>query len=122
LSGSDSGKRSALFSSREHQDAQELFQLLSSVVRDEAGSVLQERLRERGLGGLSALGTLETSDSDVSTRNVFDGLMAQRRSCVDCGYTEAVRHFAFDNVSLSVPPLVSDSTHARPWQSLMSVL
>ncbi|CEL59594.1 hypothetical protein RSOLAG1IB_03527 [Rhizoctonia solani AG-1 IB] len=109
LSGSDSGKRSALFSSREHQDAQELFQLLSSVVRDEAGSVLQERLRERGLGGLSALGTLETSDSDVSTRNVFDGLMAQRRSCVDCGYTEAVRHFAFDNVSLSVPPLSGTS-------------
>ncbi|KAF8759597.1 Cysteine proteinase [Rhizoctonia solani] len=104
LSGSDSGKRSALFSSREHQDAQELFQLLSSVVRDEAGTVLQERLRERGLGGLATAGTLQTSDSDVSTRSVFDGLMAQRRSCVDCGYTEAVRHFAFDNVSLSVPP------------------
>ncbi|KAG8759191.1 hypothetical protein FRC11_002413 [Ceratobasidium sp. 423] len=109
LSGSDSGKRSALFSSREHQDAQELFQLLSSVVRDEAATVLQERLRERGLGGLAAVGTLETSDSDVSTRSVFDGLMAQRRSCVDCGYTEAVRHFAFDNVSLSVPPLSGTS-------------
>ncbi|CAE6343403.1 unnamed protein product [Rhizoctonia solani] len=109
LSGSDSGKRSALFSSREHQDAQELFQLLSSVVRDEAGNVLQERLRERGLGGLATLGMLENSDSDVSTRSVFDGLMAQRRSCVDCGYTEAVRHFAFDNVSLSVPPLAGTS-------------
>ncbi|CAE6468743.1 unnamed protein product [Rhizoctonia solani] len=109
LSGSDSGKRSALFSSREHQDAQELFQLLSSVVRDEAGTVLQERLRERGLGGLATAGTLQTSDSDVSTRSVFDGLMAQRRSCVDCGYTEAVRHFAFDNVSLSVPPLSGTS-------------
>ncbi|CAE6523446.1 unnamed protein product [Rhizoctonia solani] len=109
LSGSDSGKRSALFSSREHQDAQELFQLLSSVVRDEAATVLQERLRERGLGGLAVVGTLETSDSDVSTRSVFDGLMAQRRSCVDCGYTEAVRHFAFDNVSLSVPPLSGTS-------------
>ncbi|CAE6454308.1 unnamed protein product [Rhizoctonia solani] len=109
LSGSDSGKRSALFSSREHQDAQELFQLLSSVVRDEAATVLQERLRERGLGGLASLATLETSDPDVSTRSVFDGLMAQRRSCVDCGYTEAVRHFAFDNVSLTVPPLSGTS-------------
>ncbi|KAB5595413.1 hypothetical protein CTheo_1090 [Ceratobasidium theobromae] len=104
LSGSDSGKRSALFSSREHQDAQELFQLLSSVVRDEAGNVLQERLRERGLGGL-ATGMFDGSDAEMSTRSVFDGLMAQRRSCVDCGYTEAVRHFAFDNISLSVPPL-----------------
>ncbi|KAH7343756.1 hypothetical protein B0J17DRAFT_189719 [Rhizoctonia solani] len=109
LSGSDSGKRSALFSSREHQDAQELFQLLSSVVRDEAGTVSQERLRERGLGGLAAVGTHEASTSDVSTRSVFDGLMAQRRSCVDCGYTEAVRHFAFDNISLSVPPLSGTS-------------
>ncbi|CAE6477787.1 unnamed protein product [Rhizoctonia solani] len=109
LSGSDSGKRSALFSSREHQDAQELFQLLSSVVRDEAGTVSQERLRERGLGGLAAIGINEASSSDVSTRSVFDGLMAQRRSCVDCGYTEAVRHFAFDNISLSVPPLSGTS-------------
>ncbi|CUA70155.1 ubiquitin carboxyl-terminal hydrolase 1 [Rhizoctonia solani] len=109
LSGSDSGKRSALFSSREHQDAQELFQLLSSVVRDEAATVLQERLRERGLGGLTAAGTRETSDPDVSIRSVFDGLMAQRRSCVDCGYTEAVRHFAFDNISLTVPPLSGTS-------------
>jgi ubiquitin carboxyl-terminal hydrolase 1 len=68
--------------------------------------VLQERLRERGLGGL-ANEVFDSSDAELSSRSVFDGLMAQRRSCVDCGYTEAVRHFAFDNVSLSVPPLVS---------------
>ncbi|KAG9120927.1 hypothetical protein FRC07_003334 [Ceratobasidium sp. 392] len=106
LSDSDSGKRSALFASREHQDAQELFQLLSSVVRDEAANVLQERMRERGLGGF-AVEAPGNSDVDVHSRSVFDGLMAQRRSCVECGYTEAVRHFAFDNVSLSVPPLSS---------------
>ncbi|KAF8607805.1 cysteine proteinase [Ceratobasidium sp. AG-I] len=103
LSGSDTGKRSALFSSREHQDAQELFQLLTSVVRDEAANVLQERMRERGLGGL-AVDTSKDSDSEIQNRSVFDGLMAQRRSCVECGYTEAVRHFAFDNISLTVPP------------------
>jgi ubiquitin carboxyl-terminal hydrolase 1 len=106
LSDSDSGKRSALFASREHQDAQELFQLLSSVVRDEASNVLQERMRERGLGGFATEAS-DNSEGDVHSRSVFDGLMAQRRSCVECGYTEAVRHFAFDSVSLTVPPLVS---------------
>ncbi|KAG9105054.1 hypothetical protein FRC06_000027 [Ceratobasidium sp. 370] len=110
LSDSDSGKRSALFASREHQDAQELFQLLSSVVRDEAANVLQERMKERGLGGF-AVEASGNSDADVHSRSVFDGLMAQRRSCVECGYTEAVRHFAFDNVSLSVPPLPGTSLY-----------
>ncbi|QRV72812.1 ubiquitin carboxyl-terminal hydrolase [Ceratobasidium sp. AG-Ba] len=110
LSDSGPGKRSALFSSREHQDAQELFQLLSSVVRDEAGNVLQERMKERGLGGFATEAST-SSDTDIYSRSVFDGLMAQRRSCVDCGYTEAVRHFAFDNISLTVPPLSSTSLY-----------
>lgn len=82
--------------------------MLSSVVRDEATNVLQERLRERGLGGL-AVENSNDAESELHSRSVFDGLMAQRRSCVECGYTEAVRHFAFDNVSLTVPPDVSNS-------------
>ncbi|KAJ2558650.1 ubiquitin-specific protease ubp1 [Coemansia sp. RSA 1933] len=36
-------------------------------------------------------------------QNPFTGLMASRLSCAQCGYTEAVRHFAFDNVPLSLP-------------------
>lgn len=36
-------------------------------------------------------------------KSVFDGLTANRRSCVVCGYTEAVMHFAFDNWQLAVP-------------------
>lgn len=39
-------------------------------------------------------------------KSVFDGLTANRRSCVECGYTEAVMHFAFDNWQLAVPRLV----------------
>ncbi|KAJ1882936.1 ubiquitin-specific protease ubp1 [Coemansia sp. RSA 1722] len=35
--------------------------------------------------------------------NPFAGLTASRLSCAQCGYTEAVRHFAFDNISLSLP-------------------
>lgn len=38
-------------------------------------------------------------------KSVFDGLTANRRSCVECGYTEAVMHFAFDNWQLAVPRL-----------------
>ncbi|KAF8200481.1 hypothetical protein K438DRAFT_653742 [Mycena galopus ATCC 62051] len=30
----------------------------------------------------------------------FDGLTARRRACVRCGYTAAIRHFAFDSVQL----------------------
>ncbi|KAI7826750.1 hypothetical protein BX661DRAFT_183402 [Kickxella alabastrina] len=36
-------------------------------------------------------------------QNPFTGLTASRLSCAQCGYTEAVRHFAFDNISLSLP-------------------
>ncbi|KAJ1900357.1 ubiquitin-specific protease ubp1 [Coemansia sp. IMI 209127] len=33
----------------------------------------------------------------------FTGLTANRLSCAQCGYTEAVRHFAFDSVTLPLP-------------------
>ena len=38
-----------------------------------------------------------------NVKSVFDGLTANRRSCMECGYTEAVMHFAFDNWQLAVP-------------------
>lgn len=137
------GKHNALFNSREHQDAQELFQLLSEAIKSEAGAVYKEGLRDRGLGGLAASRSGESSGSNsVSTlsftkeaeinRGVFDGLTANRRSCMECGYTEAVMHFAFDNWQLSVPrqvrlspssgasrglswPLVTFCPHFRWW-------
>lgn len=40
-------------------------------------------------------------------KSVFDGLTANRRSCKDCGYTEAVMHFGFDNWQLALPRSVS---------------
>ena len=97
------GKHNSLFSSREHQDAQELFQLVSECIKTEAAAVDKESSRDRGLGGLS-------QDSPQANRelakSVFDGLTANRRSCRECGYTEAVMHFGFDNWQLSVPPAV----------------
>ena len=116
------GKHNALFSSREHQDAQELFQLISEAIKSEALAVHKEGLRDRGLGGLapprpggsaSSGSTAGAKDPDIY-KGVFDGLTANRRSCMECGYTEAVMHFAFDNWQLSVPRLV------RPLDSAVS--
>ena len=45
------------------------------------------------------------NSNSVITKSVFDGLTANRRSCVKCGYTEAVMHFGFDNWQLAVPRL-----------------
>ncbi|KIJ20419.1 hypothetical protein PAXINDRAFT_160978 [Paxillus involutus ATCC 200175] len=94
------GKHNSLFSSREHQDAQELFQLVSECVKKEIAAVNKEHQRDRGLGGFSQLNGAASQEIGMS---VFDGLTANRRSCVVCGYTEAVMHFAFDSWQLAVP-------------------
>ena len=101
LAQPEPGKRSKLFSSREHQDAQELFQLVSECVKNESLAVDKEGQRDRGLGSLARLKN-DAADIEVGT-SVFDGLTANRRSCVECGYTEAVMHFSFDNWQLSLP-------------------
>jgi ubiquitin carboxyl-terminal hydrolase 1 len=133
-----------LFNSREHQDAQELFQLVSECIKNEMGAVDKEGLRDRGIAGVLDFGhrgsgstskgsfpnfglgsqtkSFAHSDneqrmlddarswslgnsSSLITKSVFDGLTANRRSCVKCGYTEAVMHFGFDNWQLAVPRL-----------------
>ena len=105
-------QRSLLFASREHQDAQELFQLLSESVKNESKAVDEEANRDPGLGGLSRAASEEPDvviKEKEAEKGVFDGLTANRRSCVECGYTEAVMHFAFDNWQLAVPHLAGAS-------------
>lgn len=105
LSNHSPNKHNSLFSSREHQDAQELFQLLSECIKNETLAIDKEGHRDRGLGGLGlARGESEDGkDGGGIGKSVFDGLTANRRSCMECGYTEAVMHFAFDNWQLAVP-------------------
>ncbi|KAJ2849775.1 ubiquitin-specific protease ubp1 [Coemansia brasiliensis] len=55
------------------------------------------------LAGLPTEGQSLTFGRRPILQNPFTGLKASRLSCVNCGYTEAVRHFAFDNISLSLP-------------------
>ncbi|KAF8324621.1 uncharacterized protein EI90DRAFT_3075243 [Cantharellus anzutake] len=101
---SNDGKRSLLFSSREHQDAQELFQLLSSLMKDESLAVHREVRREQGLSSALISDSARGGFSPIRvTKSVFDGLTANRRSCMVCGYTEAVMHFGFDNLQLTLP-------------------
>ncbi|KAI9508141.1 hypothetical protein F5148DRAFT_980283 [Russula earlei] len=105
LSHPEPGRRSPLFLSREHQDAQELFQLVSEYIKKEATTVDREGARDLGFGSLGSLSSsiAPSTGLDVS-KGVFDGLTANRRSCCECGYTEAVMHFLFDNWQLTVPP------------------
>lgn len=103
LSSHSRGKHNSLFSSREHQDAQELFQLVSECIKREVNAVDREGQRDRGLGGLSLVNS--EANKEIG-KSVFDGLTANRRSCVDCGYTEAVMHFAFDSWQLALPRYV----------------
>src|SRR5258708_5304154 len=107
LSIDPEGRTNPLLCSREHQDAQELFQLLSECIKREATAVNKEHLRDPGLGVISTAGGSSRHANIGFT--VFDGLTANRRSCVVCGYTEAVMHFSFDNWQLAVPRAVSET-------------
>jgi len=74
-------------------------------------TVERESLRDRGIAGVLDLAkpNVKAEHEDVleikNNKSVFDGLTANRRSCVVCGYTEAVMHFGFDNWQLAVPRL-----------------
>ncbi len=76
-------------------------------------AVDREGLRDRGIAGVLELGGSSSAENGddkkdslmPSNKSVFDGLTANRRSCVMCGYTEAVMHFGFDNWQLAVPRL-----------------
>jgi ubiquitin carboxyl-terminal hydrolase 1 len=82
-----------------------LFQLVSECIKSELADVDKEGHRDRGLGGLG-FDKINTPNREVG-KSVFDGLTANRRSCMECGYTEAVMHFSFDNWQLAVPRLSS---------------
>ncbi|PKI84317.1 ubiquitinyl hydrolase 1 [Malassezia vespertilionis] len=115
------GMRS-LISAHQQQDAQELALLLLAALDQELGNVQQERGRQwrrlnDGLRGVLApsvdalgkpRGSLGWTGDDVTFP--FRGQYAQRISCGECGYMEAVRFFTFSDVSLTVPTNVGVCT------------
>lgn len=48
-------------------------------------------------------GTAQDSSDALKLISPFDALLAQRTTCLDCGYCEAIRHFSTSEISLSVP-------------------
>lgn len=96
----------SLVGAHQQQDAHELFVLLEGAIEDELQAVLAERdsmLDSRSWGLRAASQPSLSAYPPADPQNPFRGLTAQRTSCVTCGYTEAVRHFAFDELSLTVP-------------------
>jgi ubiquitin carboxyl-terminal hydrolase 1 len=53
---------STLFNSREHQDAQELFQLVSECIKNEMAAVEKEGFRDRGIAGVLDLERPKSTD------------------------------------------------------------
>ncbi|PIA13424.1 cysteine proteinase [Coemansia reversa NRRL 1564] len=120
--------------SRNEQDAQELFQMLSSTLQTvfrqtetslfDAGFLAKNTPVENRIITISRRTSccpiaivdqqnLSNPQEDVNPGNVVSqgpssdnpllGMAASRIACVKCGYTAAIRHFTFDNLSLAVP-------------------
>ncbi|KAF8937793.1 hypothetical protein BGZ58_002154 [Dissophora ornata] len=103
-----SGYRSSIMN-REQQDAQELFQMISSALSSEEATIqkLQATRPLLGLDFIKKLLVLAQKPNEHQIKkldsNPMIGMLASRLSCMQCGYTEAIRHFTFDNLSLSLP-------------------
>ncbi|ORZ32375.1 hypothetical protein BCR44DRAFT_1440364 [Catenaria anguillulae PL171] len=93
-----------LFNMRQ-QDAQELFQAVSDTIGVEwlklhaamARPTLMDACIDRSFSTFAATLTQQPHATP------FTGWLASRLVCIDCQYCPALRHFTFDNLSLSLP-------------------
>ncbi|CAO3591603.1 unnamed protein product [Absidia cylindrospora] len=51
--------------------------------------------------------TTDQHNTKLQHNNPLTGLLANRLSCTKCGYTEAIRHFSFNNIQLTLPQTAS---------------
>ncbi|KAL0080066.1 hypothetical protein F4703DRAFT_1872431 [Phycomyces blakesleeanus] len=113
---------------REQQDAHEVFQLLSSAIEAET-----QKMEQCEIGGLQHVLAETLYPNTVNTKlfpttskplkcpsvikeithsdNPLSGLLANRLSCMHCGYTEAIRHFPFNNIQLNLPNAYTTTLH-----------
>ena len=107
-----------LLSTREQQDAHELFVVLAEAVSDEALKVAREVVKLRGIAEVLSLQaycsnktTRETGkEKRVKAKGLaqpWEGLMARRRVCRRCGWSETVRMDTLGGMELPVPQYVS---------------
>ncbi|WVQ99411.1 hypothetical protein IAU59_006544 [Kwoniella sp. CBS 9459] len=120
-----------LLSTREQQDAHELFVVLAEAISNEAVKVAAEIVRVRGLGEVlslqgyvsgknnnessigagSAKGRVGRGDVEGAKRRdrirgiaqPWEGLMARRRVCRTCGWSETVRMDTLGGMELPIP-------------------
>lgn len=115
-----------LLSTREQQDAHELFLVLAEAVSDEALKVAAEVAQDRGLGEILSLqgyvkdkaekqavagragdGRKETRERTRGLTMPWEGLMARRRVCKSCGWCESIRMDTLGGLELALPLGVS---------------
>lgn len=126
----------------EQQDAQEFFQKLTGVVEKEALRRMKELREPKGLEVLAEIvekekerkvegEVLEGEGEEVVDKsdkkegklqdtipaeleNPFEGLLAQRVGCLQCGYVEAIRMQTFTSLSLPMPSNVRSHLFTPP--------
>lgn len=106
-----------LLGTREQQDAHELFLVLAEAVSNEAVRVARAVAASRGLGDVvtlqgyangkrgAALGQAEKKARGLA--QPWEGLMARKRTCQVCGWSEGVRMDTLGGMELSLPQYVS---------------
>ncbi|GHJ88671.1 hypothetical protein NliqN6_5073 [Naganishia liquefaciens] len=113
-----------LLQTREHQDAHELFLLLTNAISDELGKLDLERRKDRGLAEamqlrkmrLAQQDDLNAKDSNGQTHvgrwsgneknrilSPWEGLSANRRICLKCGWCEGIRYETMGAIDVTLP-------------------
>ena len=108
-----------LLSTREQQDAHELFVVLAEAISDEALKVAGEVMKLRGLAEVASLQAYCSTKVDRAMLHdklgkektckvralaqPWEGLLARRRVCRRCGWREAVRMDTLGGMELPVP-------------------
>lgn len=101
-----------LIAAHQQQDAHELAVLLLGALDAELAAIQARRadaLRTIGLESLTGPSALRGGRPSTALGGadraapMCRGTIAQRTACAQCGYSEAVRHFSFDDLSLTVP-------------------
>jgi ubiquitin carboxyl-terminal hydrolase 1 len=117
-----------LLQTREHQDAHELFLLLTNAISDELGKLDLERRKDRGLAvamQFRTLGLLQSNGVEDGQPNgqkrvgrwsnneknrilsPWEGLSANRRICLKCGWCEGIRYETMGAIDVTLPSSVS---------------
>jgi ubiquitin carboxyl-terminal hydrolase 1 len=105
---------------REHQDAHELFLVLVSAVSDEAVKIQNEarRMEDEGFAAIAELvpslskhvnsGRINpTRKGKEKLREPWEGLIARKRSCITCGWSEGIRCEQLNGLEVAIPMSVS---------------